>query len=396
MGNQIQRADFARKDAYNTYYMRVSGWYRIGKWMLLLLFTVYLTLMMLSYRESMTYENLLYLLRDFNVTSSVDGGFSSVSYDEQANMTFASYKGELVVAGSSEITFYDGNGGVVLQDSSVCRTPVLETGDKYLLVYDEGGTDYALYTAIACVTRNSTDSPIQSASVSDTGAFAIATRSHDSKYLVMMYSPSLKKIASYYRDTYVTDVTLSPHGEVLAILGISEEKGALGGVVTLCKSGSSEMTDIPLIEEIPLAASFLEDGSLAVVTDSAVRFYDSDGKESTCVAFQSMTLSHMDFSKTHVAVVCTEDTLGTSSRILVLDSTGTAVTDTVVHDRITAITASDGQIAAYVQGQNFVLYLPKNGTDPYTASYTGNLLNICEISAIPVFCFSTAARAANS
>ncbi len=396
MGNPIERADAARKNAYNTYYMRVSAWYRNGKWLLLLLFTVYLALMMLSYRESMTYENLLYLLRDFNVTSSVEGGFSSIVYEEQPNMAFASYKGELVVAGSSEILFYDGKGGVTLRDTSECQSPVLESGDKYLLVYDEGGTSYALYTAIACVMRGNTDSSIQNGVVSDAGFFAIATRSQESKYFVTVYAPSLRKIASYYRDTYVTGIALSPAGEYLAIFGISSENASLSGVVTLCKIGSEETVDITLSHSIPLSASFLQDGTLAVVTDNAVFFYDSAGHEKTAVPFSPMTLSHMHFSDTRVAVVCSEDILGTSNQVFVLDSDGNIVADTERKDKILSVTASDGKIAAYVQGQDTVLYLTPNGGQSYLASCTGNLMKICEVSGFPVFCFPTGAQAADS
>ncbi len=396
MENKLQRADAGGKPAYNTYYMRVSAWYRIGKWLLLLFFTVYLTVMMLSHRESITYENLLYLLRDFNVTSSVEGGFSSISYDEQPNMTFASYKGELVAAGSTEILFFDGKGGVVLRDSSACETPVLASGDKYLLVYDEGGTTFALYTAVACVMRGETDSSIQSGAMSDTGAFAIATRSQDTKYLVTLYSSSYRKIASYYRDAYVTDITLSSDGERLAILEIADRNGVLDGVVTLCRSNSSETQEIVLSNQIPLAASYLKDGTLSVVTDSAVHFYDSSGQVKNVFTFSSMTLSWMSFSDTRVAVVCNEDILGTSSRVAVLDSNGNVSADTVLHEKIHSVTASDGQYAAYVQGQNSILYLAQTGAESLAASCAGNLLHICEISALPVFCFPTVARAADT
>lgn len=396
MGNEVQRQDAGGKDAYNTYYMRVALWYRNGKWILLLLFTLYLTLMMLSYRESMTYENVLYLLRDFNVSSSADGGFSSVVYEEQPNMTFASYKGELVVAGSSEIVFFDGNGGATLRDASECQKPILESGDKYLLVYDEGGSSYALYTAIARVMRGSTDSPIQSGAVSDTGMFAIASRSHESKYLVTLYSPSLRQIASYYRDNYVTGVTLSSDGEYLAIFGISGEDASMDGVVTLCSTASAETVDVALPGRIPLSASFLNGDTLAVVTDSAVCFFDTSGREKSIFPFSSLTLTHMHFTDTRVAVACSEDVLGTSSRVFVLDSDGNTVAESVRSEKILSVTASDGPYAAYVQGQDSLLYLAPNAEESTTASLSGNLLKICEISALPVFCFPTEAQTADS
>ena len=55
--------------AYNKYYMRVASRFGVAKWITLLLFTVYLLAMLALGRSSITYENFMYLLRDFNLTS---------------------------------------------------------------------------------------------------------------------------------------------------------------------------------------------------------------------------------------------------------------------------------------------------------------------------------------
>ena len=69
------RADAVVPDtaAYNKYYMRVSARYGVAKWITLLLFTVYLLGMLVWGRNSITYENFLYLLRDFNLSSASSG-----------------------------------------------------------------------------------------------------------------------------------------------------------------------------------------------------------------------------------------------------------------------------------------------------------------------------------
>ena len=395
MDNRVRRARDSEKKSHNPYYLRVSARYGVVKWILLLVFTIYLSVMLLTHRESMTYENLLYLMRDFNVAYESSGHFSSVVYEEQPNMSFASYKDQLVVAGSSGVSVYGGDGAVTLKDEPNCLSPVLDAGDKYLLVYDEGGTSYALYTSLACVLRESTGSPIQCAAVSDTGMYAIVTRSGESKYLVSLYNAAFQKIASYYRDSYVVSVAFSSDGEAFVIAGFSAENGPVSGVLTLCRVGSDEISEVSLGEQIPLSVSYLKDRTLAVVTDTSVSLYDGEGTVKYTFPFASMTLTSMDISETRVAVVCSENILGTSSRVIVINMNGQIISDRQFSEKVLRITASDGATTAYVLTQDSVFYLKEYAEKEFSASYTGNLTAVCDIFGEPVFCFPTTARAAD-
>lgn len=393
MRKNIQPADSIPTDAYNTYYMRTAERYRILKWILLLIFTLYLVFTLTVYRASITHENLMYLLRDFDVSASASEGFSSVVYEERQNRTFSVFRGSLVTAAASEISFFSPAGARMLHETTACASPVLDTGDKYLLLYDEGGTAYSVYTTIASVISGNTDSTIQCADMSASGRYAIATRSQDSKYIVILYSDSFREIARYYRDTYVVDVALSDDGGQLAILSISSDHSALNGVLTLCKAGTEETADILLGEHLPLRASYLANGTLAVVSDGGVHFFGADGGKTSEFLYQNLTLSALNISENRVAVVCREDSLGASSRIYVLSGDGSVVSQTSTTEKITAVYASDADVDAYLCTQNAVWSL-KGATMTDFASYTGNLLSVCDIGETPVFCFASGAQSA--
>ncbi len=394
MDKQIRTPETITPDRYNTYYMRVAQKYRVAKWVLLLVFTLYLILTLTINRENITHENLMYLLRDFNVSAASDGGFTSVVYEERQNRSFSSFKGELVVAGVSEISFYNAAGARTLYETTACVSPVVEVGEKYLLLYDAGGTAYSIYTTLAAVSFGETESPIQCAAMSDSGVYAIASRAQDSKYTVTLYSDSFREIARYYRDTYVTDIAVSKSGEQLAILSVVSAHSSLDGVLTLCKAGTTDTMDIPLGKTLPLCVSYLSDGTLAVVTDGGVHLYDRDGTEKSVFSFDDTMLTAMDFSASRVVVACREDTLGSTSRIYVISSDGTVLSETATSEKITAVYASDGVRTAYVSDQNSVWYTDASGALTKMASYTGNLLSLCEIGGVPVFCFSSGAQTA--
>ncbi len=391
--NLIPGADAAPQVEYNKYYMRVSSLYRAGKWVLLLIFTLYLIVMLLAYRDSITYENFLYLTRNLQMPAMSEGSFASVVYEEQQNMSFAPFKGELVVAGTSGIYFYDSEGTLQLQDTTDCVHPVLLTGDKYLMMYDEGGISYSLYTTIGRVYRTDTANIIQCAAVNDQGIHAVATRSGESKYCVTLYDASFREIAQYYRDTYVTGLALQSGGDRLAILSIVADGSSLRGAVTLGRVGDAATTDVSLGDQIPLTASYMQNGTLAVVTDNAVQFFREDGTMKTSVSLSAMLLSCMSFSDTRVAVVCSENTLGTSNRLIIIDENGTVAGERTVSGRVVAVTACDGTVAAYIRGQQNVLALSQDGEITAEMSYSGNLLDLCVIDGRAVFCFASGAQA---
>lgn len=391
--NLLPQKNAGPRDEYNKYYMHVSSLYRIEKWVLLLLFALYLTVMMIAYRDSITYENFLYLTRNLQMPALSEGSFSSVVYEEQQNMSFAAFKGELAVAGSSGISFYDSEGTLRLQDSTDCIRPVLLTGDKYLMMYDEGGTSYSLYTTIGRVWRTNAENSIQCAAINDQGLHAVAVRSQESKYCVTLYDASFRELARYYRDTYVTGLALQSDGEQLAILNIAAEGSSLRGAVTIGRVGVDTTTDVSLGDQIPLAASYMQSGTLAVVTDSAVLLFNEDGTIKSSVSLSSTLLSHMSFSDTRIVVACSENTLGTSSRVLIINEDGSIVGERAVSGKITSITAADGSAAAYIQSRQEVFALSETGEITAEMSYTGNLLDLCVVDGRAVFCFAAVAQA---
>ncbi len=392
----VVQTDSKPSAAYNTYYMHVASRYRFLKWILLLGFTLYLVFTLLVFRGSISQENLLYLLRDFNVSAVSDGGFSSVIYEEKQNMTFAPFKGELVVAGTADISFYNGSGARTLQGETPCQRPVIETSDKYLLLYDEGGTSYSLYTTIARVKSAVTTSAIQCADVSDSGVYAIATRSQEAKYAITLYSSSFSETARYYRDSYITDIALRNDGEQLAMIGVVSENSALRGVLTLCKVGTEEMRDISLGECLPLTASYLENGTLAVITDTGVQLIGSDGEIRSSFSISPAMLTSMHVSASRIVLACREDTLGTTHRVYVLDAEGNLIAQQSISDKVTRVFASDTPYVAYVCAQNSIKAFDSDGQLTELSSFTGNLLSVCEIGTETVLCFSTGARTAVS
>lgn len=379
--------------AYNKYYMRVASRFGVAKWITLLLFTVYLLTMLALGRSSITYENFMYLLRDFNLTSGTSGAYSSIPYEEQQNMSFAEYKNALAVAGSAGVRLYDGSGNAVFRDSTSYKSPVLLTGERYMLLYDEGGRDYSVMTTIARVDSGTTDGDILCGAVSDSGNFAIVSRTSEAHYVVDIFDASLKNIERVYRDAYITGAAFDGSGEHLAVLTAKSENWSLSSELILIHVGTEEIRSVPLGDYLPLRCQSMDNGNWAIVCDTAVLILSKDGNLLTEYPITSMTLSYFHVSDRVIGLICSENVLGNSSRILVLDSSGHPVIDVSVDRKISGVFASGSSDAVCLLYDDQVEYVSTSGVQ--SVSFTGNLIQICEISGHIVLCFPGGAYAAD-
>lgn len=379
-------------NAYNTYYMRVASRYGIAKWIALLLFTVYLLGMLVFGRSSITYENFLYLLRDFNLSSGASGAYTSISYEEQQNMSFEEFKNTLAVVGSAGVRLYDGGGSAVFRDSTSYKTPVLATGDRYMLLYDEGGRDFSVMTTLARVLSGTTDGDILCGAMSASGNFALVARASEAHYSVDVYDESLRIIERVYRDAYIIGAAFDPAGSTLAILSAVSSDWSLSAEVQLLAVGTEEVITTSLGSRLPLVCQYMENGNWAVLCDDAVVILSGDGEILTEYPLTSMTLSQFHISDRMIALVCSENVLGNANRVIALDENGSVVIDARVNRKVSGIYASEDIDAVYLQYDDSVERL--RATDTSSVYFTGNLLRIREIAGHVVLCFPAGAYAA--
>jgi len=301
-------------------------------------------------------------------------------------MNFSVYKNGLAASGSGGLRLYDSAGTCVLTDSVSFKKPEMVAGEKYILLYNAGGDEYSLFTALTCVKRGKAGGAIQCADMSDSGRYLIVTRSDETKYEITLYSPAFTQIARYYRDAYVTDAVLSPDGERAAVLALQYSKWSLQGCMTLYSANSAETVTVDLGKSFPLSARYLSSGNIAVVCDDRIVYVNDAGAVLSEYRLSSMTLSSFSISQNKVALVCRENVLGTSGRVIVLDSAGNVLCNEERDDKITAVKASGGRAAAYIIYGSTVEILSLDGTRMYACRDI--VLDVLEIGEQTIVCFS--------
>ena len=379
--------------AYNSYYLRIASRYGAAKWITLLLFTVYLLGMLVLGRSSITYENFMYLMRDFNLSSSVSGAYSSIAYEEQQGMSFGTFKNALAVAGSSGVRLYDAAGNSVFWDSTAYKTPVLLTGNRYMLLYDESGKEYSILTTLAKVSGGETEGDILCGAMSDSGRYAIVSRTSEAHYVIDIFDASFKNMERVYRDAYIIGAAFDASGETLAILSANASDWSLASEITFLHVGTEEMYTVSLGNHLPLSCNSMDNGNWAVVCDDSVILLSQAGGRVNEFPLSSMTLSRFHISDRLIGLVCSENALGNANRVLVLDNTGAVVIDATANRKISGVCVSNAHNAIYLSYDNMVECITPANVQ--SVSFTGNLMQVCEISGRVVLCFPSGAYAAD-
>ena len=333
----------------NRYYLAAAGKYRAARYVAVMLLAVFLFVMLLFFRENITYSNLMYLVRDLDTDNSASAGaYAGITYDGQYAEKFALFKSRIAVAGTTGLTLYDSSGSKEAEYDCSYTNPGLEVSEKYALMYDAGDKSYSIYTSVARVLSEKSDQIIEAAAVSDSGYFALLTRSEEAKFLVTVYNGSFKPVTKYYKDKYVIDLALNKTGSEAAIVSAATENSSVYCEVSLLKIGTEETVSLKYDGLMPISARYADDGSLFVMCDTALLSF-RDGEISWRHDFTGMTPVSFDIDKNTAAVTCSENAIGSVNAVLVFDINGNVLYNITLEHKISA-TATDGERAVYAVG----------------------------------------------
>jgi hypothetical protein len=204
---------------------------------------------------------------DIDATGAV---FKEVKYDESSKMSAGLYKGSLAVATTTSFTLYNTTGTAEREYSISMENPKVLTGEKYVMVYDVGGSSYSVYTAIVDVLTKQTDYTLQGAALSDSGAFALISRARENRYMVSFFDENFKEVSRIYKDRYVMDAALSADGENYAVVSCDVEGSDITTEVMSGRCDSESAVTSTISGAMPLKVGFFSDGSFCVVCDDAV------------------------------------------------------------------------------------------------------------------------------
>ena len=284
----------------NPYYARISARLRWAKYLCVLLTVAAALLFLFAYRTNITYENLRYLLRDVDEAGNAGRAADSFAYTAADTNFLLPFRGDLAVCSSSGVTLYRAAGGRTFEDSLRFEAPVAEASDKYMVVYDIGGTSYALYNSISRVFDGKTDSPIFDCAVADGGSSAVLTRAATGGFRIRTYSKNFDLTGELTRSGYVSDIGFLADGR-LYICESSVSGASLVTTLSLYTPGHDSLDCTVTAGGFAYRCGSLGDG-FYLLTSSTLTFFDKTGEKTFSTSFGTSEILLADGTADGVAV----------------------------------------------------------------------------------------------
>ncbi|MBR6558705.1 MAG: hypothetical protein IKT70_06800 [Clostridia bacterium] len=337
----------------NEYYLKLSGRMRVLKYIVGIILVAFTVVMMLIFRESITYENMQYMLRDLSAARH-DSTFSVVNFKKGGVVSAGVYRGELIALGKKNLSLYSLGGTGILDQTVNFSVPRVETSDKYFLVYDREGKGYSVYNSYSKLFSETFDYTVTDADICDSGIYAVVTSTREYPYAVYLYSKDFKRIGEYYKNKHLMDTVLSDKGDLILLLSFYASGGDFVTEVSICSTTDDFEKTVTLSGVMPISASFTDDGRIIVVTDGGVHICSLGGDKIETVSLARDILSGFCFG-TNSAAVMSKKTVGDSEcTVQLFDNVGKVlynhvfkgdIIDSIISDDVLYLLYDDGVVS---------------------------------------------------
>ncbi len=272
---------------------RRAEFFRRAKWLVILVITLFSLTMLLFFRDSINYENFLFLVRDLDAeyNADVDETGIGVTYDADSQMVCRVFKKHLVMVDTTHINLYGLSGYAVFSYAHHYLNPAIAISENYFVVYDLGGYQFAVYNAVGELYQSKIyDYPITDISIAKDGTFAVVTKTDTYCSTVQVFDNRFERVASYNTMRYVTKAILSENAGKILIASVHVQSGVPKTVLQSYPVGSDKESfrlehptgdatggGLFASATIPLDVSYMSGGASAVLCDTGVLFCDADG-----------------------------------------------------------------------------------------------------------------------
>lgn len=332
-------------DVGNPYYDRVARTYSAVRYALLIFLVVFILIAALRSPESISYDNLMFLMKDLgSVHDASNVDFENITYNPDTTLSFSGFRRNLAIATSGGLRIYEGDGSLMFEGKDKFSNPHMENSNRYLLLYDFCGNSFALYNSFARIYTEKTDYEITGADISDSGMFALVTKTKEYNSAVMLYTKNCKLKNRYLSEDRVIDVSINSDGSRICILSFDAENSSFVTKIKISKPGEDKsIVTLSLMDVFPLSCEYTEDGNLTVFCDKALYFYDENGNLLGSYS-PSGSIEAAKLTDEGALIALPKNAVTTMSHVVLLDTKGNVVFENDFEGKITLLDYKDGSV----------------------------------------------------
>ena len=336
---------------FDMYYYRIYRKLRLVRYVCVLIAALFVMSVPMVYSDQITSENFKYLIKYIDLQLSQDSEvYSAFQYESSEHMQFAVYADDIVICTDTALVYYDKLGNEIMRASfGPYENPQLLVSAKYVMVYDRGGTEYAIYNNFKMLHHATTEYPISICALGDGGEYAVVTSNQNYVSEVQVYNHNFKQTNRVQRDLYISDLFMLGNGEFGYAGFTTDEKGGQVGEVCIYTAQSKKIVEI-IENKLPLSVSISGDVLRVIYPDSVV-WYSDGKKESHTYTFSDMPGSFC-YSPGNLALYFSEQGNNKIGYVQILGLNSDSVTTAMCRDPVSRIQWHDGYF--YLLGDNYI------------------------------------------
>ena len=240
------------------------------------------------------------------------------------------------------------SGGVRLKTSLGYTSPALLTSERYVLAYDKNGNEAVLTSNVAEASRQKTESSILTATVGETGDYALITNESGYKTAITVYTSGGKQRFKWASpDYYFVSCAISPDGSKLAVasFGITEDAKLEGKLFLRDLSNEKNVKEVSLESNVPLAVRFLDNSSVVVIGDYSTSVINQKGQIVDQLTYTADDLTAFSFSTNELVIALRSYSSNARTAVYIIGSHGVSNNILEIPQEIQAIDYDGSRIA---------------------------------------------------
>lgn len=309
------------------YYTKLGNRTRFAAVACAIVFAVVVMFAASSYNDEINIENLRYMLKFLDPAAATVKQDDVISFDYDENNYAVSLGGSIAVCDRAGIDVFDTTGERLQTETFRNETPLVKCNGKYVYMCGAFGTELRVYTAYRRYHTETFEYPITDLAISDSGQFAVATSVKSYRSAVIVYNSYFKQVlACRYGDKYVSGTAISADGKRLVnALQYSDGGDLIAELILYDISSGEQIKSHSYTDELPLKVHCFKNGCAALLTDKALRTYDSTGEMISETDVSADRVTGFVGGDTSMAVYRAADGLGSGCEVTLCASDGNVI-----------------------------------------------------------------------
>lgn len=295
-----------------------------------------------------------------NLTALIGSGGYPAEINSTEVLNTVSRGNYYYVLTDTRINAYSGGGKEIYSYSHGFENPVLKTSKTRAMVFSQGGNEAYIYNLAELKSAVSTEKEIITANISDSGVYALVTRSDSYASVVSVYNKNGKPLYEWYssEDT-VNNVAISPNGKKIAVSAFNATSGDYSAKVCVLNFDSATPEYTESYSGSPIyGIDSMSSAGFSVITENGVQFIEWSKYKKTEYK-NDYTLSLFRSASGGSVAVFNRSSDKTDNRVAVFNSKGRLKSEFEFKGIIGDIQIRGGHI--YCISDTFVYLLSENG-----------------------------------